>query len=209
MESLWPSRCAACGRLHQGLLCGDCRPGGVHHVPIRLAGIRTCLTMAGYASPLGRAVRVAKTHPSRVVAVALAECFAHGLGTVLDASSIDLIVAAPTPWTRRLTRGFHLAALLADQLSRQIEVPVVAALTSSPGPRQSARGAAARRRNLRGRVKSQHAAPGSVLLVDDVITTGATAAACARELLGDTTREVRLATLCAVRRPSVTSVQSL
>ncbi|MFT4623298.1 MAG: putative amidophosphoribosyltransferase [Myxococcota bacterium] len=197
MDLLLPTRCAGCDTLHRGLLCPACTPGGIHHAPLRVPGLAGCITLGGYDGPLGRAVRRCKTQSDRHLALTLAATLARRV----DARGFDAIVAAPTPWTRRWRRGFHLAALLARAVAQRSGVPECRALTSRPGPRQSASPAPrARRKNLQGRVRSRRPVPGRVLLIDDVVTTGATAQACVRELLGDASQEVWLATLCAVRR---------
>ena len=77
-------------------------------------------------------------------------------------------------------------------------------LTLSPGSRQAGLRRAARRENMSHRLFSCRAAPGRVLLVDDVLTTGTTSHQAALELLGDATAHVHVLTLCCV----VTAVQA-
>jgi predicted amidophosphoribosyltransferase len=86
--------------------------------------------------------------------------------------------------------------VLADPIARGTGVPLLHALALRPGPRQAGLGAGARDANARRRVHlAVGAVPPRVLLVDDVVTTGATAAACATELLGGGAREVWLVVL--------------
>ncbi|MFQ5774840.1 MAG: ComF family protein [Kiloniellaceae bacterium] len=101
----------------------------------------------------------------------------------------ELLAPVPLHWARLFARRYNQAALLAHALGREAGVPVVSDLllrrrfTRSQGRLSPA----ARRRNVAGAftVKPARApllAGRRVLLVDDVLTTGATVSACARAL---------------------------
>ena len=101
----------------------------------------------------------------------------------------DIIVPVPLHWIRLFQRRYNQAALLAHALARHGEIPIVPDLLVRRrfSPYQGRLSAAARRRNVAGAfgVKEDRRAlleGRRVLLVDDVMTTGATAAACARTL---------------------------
>ncbi len=209
IELIWPSCCAGCGRVHQGRLCPRCTPAGVHRVEIGGSSIAGTWCLTGYQAGLGRALRQAKVSHDRTLMALLARRFAEALTPALREAPITVVVPVPSPWTRRVRRGFSAAALMARALGAHRALPTCNALVVRPGPRQASLNARARQRNLRGRIRSRRPAPGAVLLVDDVITTGATARACAQELLGDTTRSVWLATLCAARGRTGTSAGNL
>ncbi len=98
----------------------------------------------------------------------------------------DFVVPMPLHWKRRWWRGFNQAALLAREISRHTGVPMLkAARRVRPTAVQAGLGRTARRRNVTGAfsVRRPQAVRGKrLLLIDDVMTTGATAAACARAL---------------------------
>jgi ComF family protein len=120
----------------------------------------------------------------------------------------DVIVPMPLHWRKRWQRGFNQAELLAHEISRRTNVPVENALrrvrhTESQAGLTSAK----RRENVSGafqaspRTKNRKAIDGArVLLIDDVMTTGATAASCARALKRTGARHVTLLTLARADR---------
>jgi predicted amidophosphoribosyltransferase len=101
----------------------------------------------------------------------------------------------PLARRREAERGYDQAQALARALARRLGRPCVPLLRRTLAtPPQAKRSAAARRAALAGAFRPIAAAPGSVLLVDDVLTTGATAAACADALHDAGTDSVVLVT---------------
>lgn len=115
----------------------------------------------------------------------LAESLRRGLGT--EGVTTDLVVPLPLHPRRERERGFNQAAVLATPVARVLGAPVLAALERTTETRsQVGLGFEARRRNVRQAFRCvAHDLNGlHVLLIDDVVTTGATFEAAARALLG-------------------------
>jgi len=180
-------------------LCSDCRASHTHRFTPKHAAISGAWTLAGYDTPLGEAIARCKRTDDRALAVTLARLFARRLAPHLAAMPNVTLVPTPTTKRRQLKRGFHLPSLQAAALAHAMRTRWRTALHLEHGPKQADMGLEARRHNLIGRLRSVRSVPHTVVLVDDVWTTGQTAAACARELLGDHTEWVKVATLCAKR----------
>jgi predicted amidophosphoribosyltransferase len=107
----------------------------------------------------------------------------------------SMVTWVPLARRRRAERGFDQAKVLAVAVGREAGLPVRGLLrrvvATTP---QAERDAAARREAMRGAfvVRDRVVVPGHVLLVDDVLTTGATAAACAEALRARGTSQVTL-----------------
>lgn len=99
---------------------------------------------------------------------------------------VDLILAVPMHPKRVRQRGYNQSDLLAQELSYLINLPTASGslVRLRNTPSQVSLGAEARRSNVQGafRCKNQVCQGKSVLLVDDVCTTGATLNACALAL---------------------------
>ena len=107
----------------------------------------------------------------------------------------NLILPVPLTYRRRVQRGYNQAALLAAQIARQVGVPVAyrglkRIRHSTP---QRSLDAAARRRNLSGAYRAYRDFSGKdIAVVDDVMTTGATAAEISLTLLDAGATTVRV-----------------
>jgi predicted amidophosphoribosyltransferase len=128
----------------------------------------------------------------------------------LAAAIVGEAVARPTAYTitfvpsdedHRLRRGHNPAQRLAAALGELWQLPVVPLLARRPGSRpQRGLPLAERRRNVRGAFQAIGAAPSSLVLVDDVYTSGATASAAASALRKAGARRVEVVTFARAVR---------
>lgn len=121
----------------------------------------------------------------------------------LKADAYDVVIPVPLHRTRLKWRGFNQAALLGAALARRLncslDVATLARVRSTPP--QTARDRAQRTRNVRDAFavrRPSRVAGRRVLLVDDVMTTGATADECARVLRAAGARRIDVLTLARV-----------
>lgn len=137
------------------------------------------------------------------------ETLAKPLGKLLASAlpreqSFDVIVPMPLHWRKRWQRGFNQSALLAREIGRRTNVPVSGLLRRIKNTAAQAGLTNAKRRlNVSGafQAKRRAALTGQrVLLIDDVMTTGATAASCARALKRAGAAQVTLLTLARADR---------
>ncbi len=115
---------------------------------------------------------------------------------------IDVVVPVPLHWRRQWTRGFNQAEVLGRQIARARRIKVVHALRRRRATNaQAGLSNPKRRLNVTGAFRATAAVAGlRVLLVDDVMTTGATASACALALKRAGAKSVTLLTLARVDR---------
>lgn len=139
----------------------------------------------------------------RLLGDLLARHLAHAFNEGLPRP--DLLLPVPLSPKRQRQRGFNQAQMLAQVLGKTLQVPHYSDWLQRSGdaPAQQKLDAAARRRNLRGaftvlpraRLQGRH-----VALVDDVLTTGATAQQLARQLLR--AGAARVDVYCLARTPA-------
>jgi ComF family protein len=172
----WPHACARCALPLAAPAghCGQClrRPPAFDAATAAFA----------YGFPVDRLLQRFKFAGD----LAMGRWLAHAL---LDATRAQaaprLIVPAPLSRSRLRERGFNQAGEIARVLARGLDIPMAVAGLSRvrEDPPQTSLDARARRRNLRGAFHCELALDGwHVALVDDVMTTGATAHEAARAL---------------------------
>lgn len=132
----------------------------------------------------------------------LAALMEDAMQGVLEDYRPDLLLPVPLYITRLRQRSYNQALLLAKALGRSWQLPVASRLLLRirPTPPQIGLKAAQRRRNLRDAFAVSRPLQGErVLLIDDVMTTGATARECSRVLLDGGAGEVAVAVLARAR----------
>lgn len=141
-----------------------------------------------------------KYHDRTQLAPVFGEWFTRTAGRYKEKA--DLIIPVPLHFSRLLMRRYNQAALLAHALSRQLQLPVLPDTLQRIRKTPSQAGLTRRQRddNMRGAFRIEKKKRGlikgkSVILVDDVMTTGATLDACARALHDAGVKDVYVLTL--------------
>lgn len=131
-----------------------------------------------------------------------ADVYARLLAAKLQDTQFDVLTWVPTSALRKLKRGYDQSALIARELGRGLGMPAKRTLKKirNTPPQSGLKDAAQRRANVMGAYRAtdrQLIAGKRILLIDDVVTTGATASECARTLLVAGAKEVYLAAVAA------------
>ena len=199
IEFLGESGCTTCGlplEATEAETCGACLAS-----PPRIARTRAAVAYGDLTRSLairlkyGRKVAIART---------MARYMAPLIG---EAASDPILVPVPLHRTRLWGRGFNQSALVARELSRRLEFRTdpcaLRRLKRTPPLKGMSR--AQRRKTVAAafKVADQSAIAGrTVILIDDVLTTGSTAEACARVLQRAGAVRVELITWARVVRPA-------
>jgi ComF family protein len=227
LDLVFPALCPVCGATladgRRDPLCGPCwsaiprlgppcceRCG----VPLLAAAPRVCgacvaeppawdwaRAAADYTGVVREAIHAFKFEGRRTLARPLAALVLAQWGDRL-AAGVGALVPVPLPSAREHERGYNQAALLAEEVAARLALrvrPRWLARVRATLP-QSELGAAQRRANVRGAFAADPAAAGHhVVVVDDVLTTGATATECARALRVAGAARVGVLTVARVR----------
>jgi ComF family protein len=174
--------------------CGLCRSG--------LRGFDTAYCFGSYEGTLRQLIHLYKYGRIETMWRPLADLLAAALP--LD-ERCDAVIPVPLHWRKQWQRGFNQSELLAGAIARRRGIPAVRALRRvRPTQTQAGLSNTERRKNVAAAFQARRAAGTlagrRVLLIDDVMTTGSTAAACARVLKRAGVASVVLLTVARVDR---------
>jgi len=179
----WPvcPRCAAPVPVTNGvqLACSHCRAD-------KLRFTRT-IALGSYEGLLRQLIMRMKTQREELIARSLVELAWQALRPALTELHVDVVTAVPMhPW-RRWRRGVNSPRTIAEQLAEMLAVPAAGGMLRLRRnvPAQVGLSRPARFRNVAGEMSVRASYPlagAHVLLVDDILTTGATCSEAARVL---------------------------
>ena len=207
LDLLYPPKCAFCRKLVTDgrMLCPDCERA----LPVpekekqskKISGLAVCLSPLYYTGDVRQSLHRYKFQGAaayyRIYAELMAACVReHGL-------TADLVTWVPLSRKRLRRRGYDQARLLAEEVAERLALPCEQTLEKiRNNPAQSGTsGAEERQKNVRGVYRAVTSFAGEhVLLVDDIVTTGATLSEAAKELLNAGAEQVSGLTLARTDR---------
>lgn len=206
LRLLFPPKCVLCRKLlaqNETDLCHDCRTGAPEFKRAKrnIPSVAQWTALWYYKENVRKSIHRFKFGNARGYADAYARQMALQLQKTF-VQPFDYVTWVPISGLRYLKRGYDQSELLARAIGAETAIPVdrlLKKIRHTP-PQSSFRDAAQRRANVMGvyRVCNQQSIAGKrVLLLDDVVTTGATASSCAQTLLIAGAKEVCFAAVAA------------
>lgn len=182
LDLLFPPHCVGCERVGS-FFCSHCRATITPAEERSIRYLDGMVACGEFAGPLRDAIHALKYDGVRRIAADLAALLS---GAVDDSWLVDVIVPVPLHTSRKNERGYNQAELIAQELGTVIGARVDANSLQRVRATESQVGLTAgeRLRNVEDAfaVRSGALAGRGVLLLDDVLTTGATLTACAKAL---------------------------
>ena len=205
-EYLFPPKCILCMGLLEGEqtdLCRRCRAETDDYLQgkLKLQFIDRAAAVWYYKGNVRKSLHRFKFRRARFLAEPYGKLMAMKALTG-ELADVDLVTWVPISPLRKLFRGYDQDQLLAEVIARELGIPCRELLKKirHNRPQSGISGYARRRANVLGVYQAQY--PGEIrgkriLLVDDILTTGATASECARVLLTAGAEEVNCAVVAS------------
>lgn len=208
LDLLFPPKCVLCGAILERTekdLCTACRVDAPHCPTSRtkLPFIHSWVAVWYYEGGARESILRYKFRNRRGYAKVYGRLLAQRLREEYP-EGFDLLTWVPISLLRRLRRGYDQVELLAKALGEEMDMEPVKLLKKirHNRPQSGIVGQAHRRANVLGVYKACHTErlpDQRILLLDDIITTGATAGECARMLLTAGAKEVTVGAVAAAR----------
>ena len=200
-DLLFPPRCALCGRRGVKGLCTGCEK----HLPMAEpalctgAGFGRCASSLLYEGNVREGMLRFKFSGGRSAALAFGELMARTAAEEFG-GEFDLVTYVPVSDKRLRERGYDQSRLLAEEMAKHWDTEVLTLLrkTRHNAAQSGIKSAAARRANVLGvyeAVDLEKIRGAKILLVDDILTTGATLAEAVRVLKDAGAQDVLCLTL--------------
>ncbi len=210
----FPNHCPFCGRVltHREECCDNCLgklrnwsyKALIKGYPQELSGVQA---LYRYAEGVRYAISLLKFHHDRDAAKRLGQGLARMVKYRYREQQIDLVIPVPLSAKKRWRRGYNQSEWLATEVATYNRLPMQTDLLQKirHTPDQHNLSGADRRTNLQGAFAVYHAAAlegKTILLVDDIYTTGYTASCCAKVLREAGAKAVYLAVVACVELES-------
>lgn len=188
-QLLFPTRCISCSQLGE-TLCQVCRGAWRYEIQVvhiaRNRGTELTVRASLLYSPIVQKVLLgAKESGQKACDRLISEAISFGVGDFLSSQSCDYLIPIPSRVSVVRKRGRNFIEEIAQMASTSFRIPVINSLAFQRSVRdQSQLGFGERWNNVEGAmvVKAKSSLSGDVLLVDDLLTTGATLSEAARAL---------------------------
>ena len=209
LRLLFPPKCILCGKLlrdEETDLCHDCRSESpeCHKNNLTFSFLDSWAAVWYYDGYIRKSLHRYKFGRARHYAPAYGRLLAMKLMTEYP-EGFDLLTWVPVSRLRRFTRGYDQVELLAEAVGKELgmePVRTLRKLRNNP-PQSGIDRIEKRRANVLGiyRIENPEQVKGKrVLLLDDILTTGATAGECARVLLTAGAREVHCGCIAVAKK---------
>ena len=205
LDLLFPKKCILCRNLlskNETDLCHTCRQNAPEFSPAKnnIPFVAGGTAVGYYRDNVKKSIQRYKFRNAR----SYADAYGRFLALRIQQMQVDFdcITWVPVSFRRKFQRGYDQVELLAKAVGRELDIPVIPTLKKlRHTPAQSGlKDSSQRRANVLGAygvLPSCQPSGKTILLLDDVITTGATASECAKALVSSGAKEIYCAAVAS------------